>query len=159
MIRVKQMLNKVIDHQYKRVIAKGIVVDMITEILGCLDMIAKDITDEKLMLLDVHTNLFIGTVEQELELTDKITMYTYARGFCMHILDERKHTREIRQLVHGYCRDLEKRIVQLNKQYQRTGNVALRKAYEKIIKDEYATDNPNYPLIDRTLLLLKDMGE
>ena len=27
MIRVKQMLNKVIDHQYKRVIAKGIVVD------------------------------------------------------------------------------------------------------------------------------------
>jgi len=153
------MNKKLMSRPYNKKIACGLVEDMAKEILGCLDMISTDIDREEMNLLVAHERLFIGTVENELQLIDKITMYTYARLVCMEILDNRTHTLKIRYIVHAWCGQIEKRILQLRKVYERTGSHALRNAYERIFKYEYASEQPRNYIIDRVILLIKGLGD
>jgi len=153
------MLTKLMSRPYNKKIACGLAADMVKEILGCLDMIGSDIDHDEMNLLVAHERLFVSTIENELQLIDKITMYTYARWFCMDILDNRKHTLAIRYVVHSWTSQMERRLTILHKTYERTGSHALRNAYERIVKYEYASKHPRNFIIDRAILLIMKMDK
>lgn len=94
----------------KRIVAKGIVIDMAKEISECLRKIESSLERENCDQLIARKHVFIGTVEEELKLSDKITMYSYARGLCLGILHERKYNIKIRSVAHLWCMELEKYI-------------------------------------------------
>ena len=159
------MLTKIIDNEYKRTIAKGIIISMLDEITGVLDLVAKDIDNENIKLLHVHKLLFIATVEEELCITDKITMYAYAEKRCTSLLMDRIHTKKLRQAVHKWARHLDKRIKELKEELRSSPEMLIEAhknamaSVKELIRIAYINCSGDYSKIDKLYLLLVDIRD
>ena len=150
---------KTIDHQYKRKIAKGLVADMIDEILGLIKLMDMACDHKRSDILIAHERCFVQMVEQELDIYDKITMYSFAHAHCVDITFNRRYSRGLRAIIHKWGSDIERRIDYLNRKYSSSGVEGLRNAYKETIRLQYKNDEPNYVLVDRAILLLQDLEE
>jgi len=84
-IGVVKINTKTIDHEYKRKIAKGLVADMIDEILGLIKLMDMACDHKRSDILIAHERCFVDMVEKELDIYDRITMYSFAHEHCVDI--------------------------------------------------------------------------
>ena len=159
------MIKKIISKEYIRVITNNVVINMIDEIMELLNILTKDIDSGNIQFLHAHKNIFVATCEEELDISDRIKIYTYAQKICLDKLMDRKYTKKLRQTIHQWCSKLERRIDELKKDYRNSPDVFKKAMFKSLrslkerIKKEYAKPILDCPLIDRYYLTMMNINK